>query len=98
MITKRFKFNRIAYSYHPDFVQDDNEPKGYRILPTGKWVVEWVVREFYPTDEPEQPKHCKRSFPTEAAAKFFENQLRHRLDEKNSMLVGNENIYFLSEE
>ena len=42
--TINVKIQKIFYTYHPDFVQDDNEPRGYRILETGRWVVEWGVR------------------------------------------------------
>lgn len=97
MITKRFKIKRLSYSYHPDFVQDDNEPKGYRILPTGKWVVEWVACDASSSENPQPPKHCRRAFSTEQLAKTFENKLRRGMDEKNYALVGNDTIYYLGE-
>ena len=95
MIAKRFKIKRLGYSYHPDFVQVDNEPKGYRILPTGQWIVEYVAYDVSNSDTPQPPKHCRHGFATEEQAKKFENKVRRGFDEKDCILIGNDNMYLL---
>ncbi len=41
--TVKVKIKNISYSFHPDWVEDPEEPRGFRILHTGKWVVEWMT-------------------------------------------------------
>ena len=43
----RVKIKNVYYCKHPDFIQDDSDPKGYKLLDTAKWVVEWDVVPFY---------------------------------------------------
>lgn len=43
----KVKYKKIFYTYHPDFIQDDAEPCGYRLLSTGRWAVEWDITASY---------------------------------------------------
>lgn len=80
------KIRNVYYCYHPDGVQDDNEPKGYRILPTGKWVVEWDVLPYQPTIiNIHAPDHYKAEFRTEPEAKVFYDKIMNRLSEDGHM-------------
>lgn len=92
----KMKIRHIDYSYHPDFVQDDNAPKGYYELDTGKWVVEWDAYltniKLYP-----KPFHYRHDCPTEEDAIKFCNKLRKGLDEVGAVVVDSSNGYYVGQ-
>lgn len=77
---KKYKLRRVSYSYHPDFIEDPAEPKGYRCLDTGRWVVEWDLWSRQGTMW-NVKTHYARSFLTEDQAVAFIKKLeKHMLD------------------
>lgn len=73
------KIRKIFHTYHPDFVQDGTEPRGYRLLPTGRWVVEWDIYGCF-TIIPQGKEHHTASFVTEEEAIEFEKKLHSYID------------------
>lgn len=72
----RVKVKNVYYCKHPDFIQDDSDPKGYKILDTAKWVVEWDVVPFHSTPTTFfLREHYRASFPTEEQARSFYNKI-----------------------
>lgn len=74
---------RIFCCYHPDFKIDEETEKGYLILNTGKWVVEWdeldetdTQRMFFKTLF--RHKHQKKEFQTPEEAEEFMNILHRK--------------------
>jgi len=77
-----FSTSRIFCCYHPDFKIDQETDKGYLVLNTGKWVVEWDE-----IDKDEKSKiffktlfrhtHKRKEFLTPEEAEEFMNLL-HR--------------------
>jgi hypothetical protein len=75
-----FSTSRIFCCYHPDFKIDEETDKGYLVLNTGKWVVEWDE-----LDEKEKNrilfktlykhKHHRKEFLTAEEAEEFINIL-----------------------
>ena len=94
MKATQFQVKRIDYSYHPNFVQDDNEPRGYRLTGGGKWVAEWdaVAKGTEPIK-----LHFRREFDTELGASRFCARLQKGLDEHQSVMVNNDNAYYLGQ-
>lgn len=41
-MNQKVKIHKIFYTYHPDFI--DHGDGTYETLPTGKYVVEWVIK------------------------------------------------------
>ena len=41
-MSQKLKIHKIFYTYHPDFI--DHGDGTYETLPTGKYVVEWVIK------------------------------------------------------
>lgn len=97
MLEEKYVVKHIFYTYHPDFIQDENEPRGYRVLETGRWVVEWGVRKFIPSNLPQPYTHYSRSFETEQDAIAFEKKLRCGIYEKNYVIINKDNLYFLNQ-
>ena len=62
---KLVKILRAFYTYHPDFSCDGEG--SYTILPTGRYIAEWIVKEFR---EPEI-KHYTKVFQSEVEARDF---------------------------
>lgn len=77
--TIKVKIEKIFYTYHPDFVEDETEPRGYRILDTGNWVVEWDVRVSGTAGKEHHTARCA----TEDDARYFVSLL-HRNDTEES--------------
>lgn len=84
MIKKKIK--HIYYLFHPNAVQDDTDPRGYKIIDGGKWVVEWNIYT-PPFTYAHEPEHHTKAFKTEEDAKAFYNKLmfRHERQEKKKL-------------
>lgn len=68
----RVKIKNVYYCKHPDFIQDDSDPKGYKVLDTASWVVEWDVLPYYFNPLAlVQKKHFRAKFATEEQARIF---------------------------
>ena len=82
----RTKIKNIFYLYHPNAVQDDSEPSGYRLTDGGKWVVEWNIYR-YPITLAREPEHHTKAFKTEQAAKefYWKLMLRYERQEKKKL-------------
>lgn len=91
----KLRVKKIDYSYHPDFVQDDAEPKGYRILDTGKYVVEWDVCLAGKNTLNPETAHFRHDCPTEKDAIQFCNKLKKGLDEKGAVVLDSNNGYYV---
>lgn len=75
----RVKVKNVYYCKRPDFIQDDSDPKGYIVLDTAKWVVEWDTVPFYSTPATFfLREHYRASFPTEEQARSFYNKIMKR--------------------
>lgn len=72
--TVKVKIKNISYSFHPDWVDDPDEPRGFRILTTGKWVVEWTTARAKQNFPNLQQHHALRC-DTEAEARAVEREL-----------------------
>ena len=83
----RKKIKDIYYLYHPNAVQDDSEPSGYKLTDGGKWVVEWNIY-VGPITYFSEPEHYKMNFKTEEDAKRFYNKLMKRYDEQEKDKLG----------
>ena len=90
----RYVVKNVFYTYHPDFVQDDNAPNGYYTLDTGRWVVEWSVKSFM-GNLPQQIMYFSHDCCTEDEAKEFEKKLLHGLDKHYSIVVNDDNAFIL---
>lgn len=77
------KIRDIFYLYHPNAIQDDTDPKGYRITDGGKWVVEWDIY-ILPIKLMSEPEHFTKSFNTESDAKAFYNKLMKRYERQET--------------
>lgn len=77
---------KIFYCFHPDFIQDDNEPKGYKVLCTGKWVVEWdrLSRRKEKYHNNVIITHYKKPFTTKPEAENFYNVLMKRYNRQET--------------
>lgn len=78
-----FSTARIFCCFHPDFKIDEETEKGYLILNTGKWVVEWdeldendKTRILFKTLY--KHKHRRKSFLTPEEAEEFMNILHSK--------------------
>lgn len=91
----KLRVKRIDYSYHPDFVQDNAEPKGYRILDTGKYVVEWDVCRAGKTTLNPETVHFRHNCETEQEAIQFCHKLKKGLDENGAVVVDSSNGYYV---
>ena len=83
----RTKIKHIYYLFHPNAVQDDTNPKGYRLTGGGKWVVEWD-RYKLPITYFSEPEHFRKNCATESEAKEFYNKLMKRYDRQESKKLG----------
>lgn len=81
------KIKNIFYLYHPNAIQDDTNPKGYRDTGGGKWVVEWDIYTG-PITYFSEPEHYKKSFKTKYEAQRFYNKLMKRYDRQESKKLG----------
>lgn len=69
----KVKVNHVFYCYHPDFEQDGDT---YNIKDTGKWVVEWSVRDGSAKGlSSSDYSFYKAGFDTEEEAKKFQMKL-----------------------
>ena len=91
---KRMKLVRANYSYHPDFIEDKAEPNGYRVLDTGRYIVEWTVRDVYFLNPLKSEKHYKSSFLTADEAERFVQKLYNNLEPDGSFLTTKDNDFF----
>lgn len=80
------KIKDIFYLYHPNAVQDDTEPKGYKDTGGGKWVVEWDIYKC-PITLSRDPEHHIKAFKTESEAKdfYWKLMLRYERQEKKKL-------------
>lgn len=76
----RARHTKAFILYHPDFVMDENEPKGYRELKTGTWVVEWDTVYTQNTIPKTKIIHRKKSFLTKTEANKFYSQILKNID------------------
>lgn len=90
----RIKLRKVGYSYHPDFIEDPTEPRGYKILDTGRWVVEWDVSPYHTLGILTKREHFSRSFLTEEEAIEFENKLIHGVDRHGYCITMSKNKQF----
>lgn len=92
---KRMKLVRANYSYHPDFIEDKAEPNGYRVLDTGRYVVDWVIRDFYVFGSIlKAEKHYSCSFLTADEAERFVQKLYNGVEPDGSFLTTQDNNFF----
>lgn len=90
-MARKKKLTQINYSYHPNFVQDDTAPMGYRLLDGGKWVVEWDLRDFKPYGcVPLQRTHYSKPFKTEVDATRFITRLRQHVEDDGGLYLTDE--------
>lgn len=90
-MARKQKLKQINYSYHPNFVQDDEAPMGYRILDGGKWIVEWDLRDFKSYGcVPLRTTHFSKPFKTEAEATRFIAQLRRHVEDDGGLYLTKE--------
>lgn len=80
--TVKVKIEKIFYTYHPNFIKDETEPRGYRILDTGTWVVEWDIW-ISPLGMPKTKQHYTADCLTEDDALHFVSLLRRNEDENS---------------
>ena len=92
---KRMKLVRANYSYHPDFIEDKAEPNGYRVLDTGRYVVEWTLRDVCIVNPLKTQKNYKCSFLTAEEAERFIQKLYNNLDKFGTLLDTEENQFYL---
>lgn len=78
---RKTKIKHIYYTYHPNAIQDDNDPKGYQLTEGGKWIVEWDVY-VWPMKYFSTPEHYTKSFHTEYSAKVFYKKLMKRYEKQ----------------
>lgn len=78
---EKTKIKDIYYLFHPNAIQDDNDPKGYQLTDGGKWVVEWDIY-ICPIRYSSEPIHHKKSFETESEAKDFYKKLMKRYEKQ----------------
>ena len=85
------KISKAFYCFHPDYVQDENEPKGYKILSTGLWVVEWDEVETLKKQFSCLPNviHKRMAFNAEKEAKRFWNAKMKHMDKDRQEEVKN---------
>lgn len=85
---RKQKLTKINWSYHPNFVQDDTAPMGYRLLDGGKWVVEWDFRDFKPYGcVPMQTCHYSKAFETELDCVRFVAKLRQHVADDGGIYI-----------
>ena len=77
--TAKVKIKNVSYSFHPEWVEDPDEPRGFRILTTGKWVVEWDT-EHANRNLPNLQKHHALLCATEDEARAVERELMNLQD------------------
>lgn len=78
-----FSTSRIFCCYHPDFKIDEETDRGYIVLNTGKWVVEWDELHRKDTNTFIKTllfsrKHHRKEFLTAEEAEDFMNILHKR--------------------
>lgn len=95
MLAKKYKVRNIGYSYHPNFVQDDNEACGYRLTGGGKYIVEWDTKAYHPYPMFNSYTHHAREFNTEVLAQRFEIKLRRGLDPNDCVTIDENNAYLI---
>lgn len=84
----RVKIKNVYYCKHPDFIQDDSDPKGYKVLDTAKWVVEWdVVPYYFSPVACFQKDHYRASFPTEEKARIFYSKIMKHTNPEEVLLT-----------
>lgn len=87
-MARKQKLTKINYSYHPNFVQDDTAPMGYRLLDGGKWVVEWDFRDFKPYGcVPLQTVHYSKPFKNELECTRFIASLRQHVEDDGGIYL-----------
>lgn len=87
-MARKQKLTKINWSYHPNFVQDDTAPMGYRLLDGGKWVVEWDFRDFKPYGcVPLQTVHYSKPFKTELDCVRFVAKLRQHVEDDGGIYI-----------
>ena len=92
---KRMKLVRANYSYHPDFIEDKAEPNGYRVLDTGRYVVDWTIRDFYVFGSIlKAEQHYSCSFLTADEAERFVQKLYNGVEPDGSFLTTQDNDFF----
>lgn len=92
---KRMKLVRANYSYHPDFIEDKSEPNGYRILDTGRYIVEWSVRDVYILNPLKSEQNYKCSFLTPEEAERFVQKLYNGVEPDGTFLTTEDNRFYL---
>lgn len=95
---KRYKLRRVSYSYHPDFIEDPCDPKGYRVLDTGRWIVEWDLIQCPVLGIISHFKHYTRSFLTEEQAKEFESRLIHGTRDYGFFIMSRNKKFYVNED
>ena len=87
-MARKMKLTKINWAYHPNFVQDDTAPMGYRLLDGGKWVVEWDLRDFTPSGcTPLRVRHYSKPFKTEREATSFVARLRRHVEDDGGIYL-----------
>lgn len=92
---KRMKLVRANYSYHPDFIEDKAEPNGYRVLDTGRYVVDWTIRDVYFLNPMKSEKNYCRPFLTADEAERFVQKLYDGLEPDGTFITDEDNKFYL---
>lgn len=92
---KRMKLVRANYSYHPDFIEDKAEPNGYRVLDTGRYIVEWTIRDVYLLNPLKIQQNHKCSFLTANEAERFVQKLYNGLESDGTFITDENNRFYL---
>lgn len=92
---KRMKLVKADYSYHPDFIEDKAELNGYRVLDTGRYIVEWTIRDVYFLNPLKAQQNYKCSFLTTDEAERFVQKLYDGLEPDGTFITTKDkNFYF----
>lgn len=94
---QRMKLVRANYSYHPDFIEDKAEPNGYRVLDTGRYIVDWVIRDVYFLNPLKSEKNYSRPFLTADEAERFVQKLYDGLEPDGTFITDEDNKFYLGE-
>lgn len=90
---KRMKLVRANYSYHPDFIEDKAEPNGYRVLDTGRYIVDWILQDFY-FGSVKDRSYYSISFLTEDEAERFIDKLYNGVSKDGTFISKPENSFY----
>ena len=83
----RTKIKNIYYLFHPNAIQDDTDPKGYKLTGGGKWVVEWDIFTG-PIKYFSEPEHYRKNCNNKTEAKAFYNKLMRRYNNQEKKKLG----------